>query len=60
MGKREKFFNDTFPGTSVIEKPPVLVKYLPPGCRWNVISDPEFTLSFVEDQEIILDFQSAP
>ena len=34
--------------------------FLPSGCRWNVILGPEFTVSFVEDQPIILDFQSAP
>lgn len=60
MWKSEVFFNDTFLGTSVVENPPVHMKYLLPGCRWNVISHPEFTVSFVEDQLIILDFQSAP
>lgn len=60
MGKREELISDTFLGTSVVEKTPVLVKYLVPECRWNVISDPELTVSFEEDQLIILDFQSAP
>lgn len=60
MEKREEFFNNTFLGISVIENPPVPVKYLLPRCTWNVISDPEFSVSFVKDQPIILDFESAP
>lgn len=43
MGQREELFSDTYLGTWVVEKPPVLLKYLLPGCRWNITSDPEFT-----------------
>lgn len=60
-GKGTWIFHDMLLGTAAIEKTPVLVKcLLSPGCRSNIITSPEFTVSFVEHQVIILDFQSAP
>lgn len=46
---------------TAVEKILVLVKcLLPLGGRWDVISSTDFTASFVEDQEITLDFKSVP